>query len=163
MQCPACGHQNPAYVDDFCSACHARLDDPKYKSQSNIESSQTNSETENINAENIHHITISTCTPHWQFDIVDTIFAIDSHEQGFLSHVVEAKMGTKLFGGANPSRAFDGVKNQLRIQCANLNGDAVIGCQFEHRAASTSGMFGAKQAIEIFAYGTVIKRVATSA
>lgn len=111
--------------------------------------------------EKMADIFISTCVPNWQFEVIDTVFAIDSHEQGFLSHLVESQIGTRVFGGANPGRAFDGVKNQLREQCLILGGDAVVSCQFEHRSASASGMFGSKQAIEIFAYGTVIRRTSS--
>lgn len=38
-----------------------------------------------------------------------------------------------------------------------LGGDAVINTSFEYRSAHTDGLFGAKQVIEIFAYGTVIQ------
>lgn len=54
MKCPACGHQNPAYVDDFCSACHARLDDPKYRSQA-PKSDNLSSNATSINAANDNH------------------------------------------------------------------------------------------------------------
>ena len=54
MKCPACGHQNPAYVDDFCSACHARLDDPKYRSQdSNHKEESPNTSSFNLSADGL--------------------------------------------------------------------------------------------------------------
>ena len=54
MQCPACGHKNPAYVDDFCSACHARLDDPKYRSQdSNHKEESPNTSSFNLSADGL--------------------------------------------------------------------------------------------------------------
>lgn len=37
-----------------------------------------------------------------------------------------------------------------------LGGDAVVFCQFEYRNALGNGMFGPKQILEIFAYGTTI-------
>jgi len=132
---------------------------PHIKTQDEIEKEKQQEEL----LRKISCIFISTCNPTWNFDVVDTVFAIDSHEQGFLSHLVEANMGQRLFGGANPGTAFEGVKNQLRLQCLALGGDAVICCQFEHRVASTSGMFGSKQAIEIFAYGTIVKRIPNDA
>lgn len=38
-----------------------------------------------------------------------------------------------------------------------MGADAVICCQFEYRVAVGQGLFGSKQAIEIFAYGTAVK------
>lgn len=81
------------------------------------------------------------------YEVIDAIFALDSHKEGFFS------------GAANPGKAFDGVKGQLRQRCTELGGDAVICCQFEYRVALADGVFGKKQAIEIFAYGTAIKYV----
>lgn len=79
-----------------------------------------------------------------EYEIIDTIFALDSHKAGY-------------FSGVDPNRAFDGVKKQLTDRCKKLKGNAVINCQFEYRNALESGVFGSKQVIEIFAYGTVVK------
>ena len=78
------------------------------------------------------------------YSIIDTIFAMDSHKEGFLS-------------GTDPNKAFEGVKNQLSKKCKALGGDAVINCQFEYRVAVGDGLVSKKQVIEIFAYGTVVK------
>lgn len=78
------------------------------------------------------------------YEIIDAIFALDSHKEGF-------------FTSANPGKAFEGVKSQLRTQCKLLKGDAVINCQFEYRNAVDSGFVSHKQVIEIFAYGTAVR------
>lgn len=80
------------------------------------------------------------------YQIIDTIFAMDSHKEGFLA-------------SADPGKAFVGVKAQLEKKCKSLGGDAVINCEFEYRNAVGEGMIGKKQIIEIFAYGTAVKFV----
>ena len=91
------------------------------------------------------NIPVSTGNITRGYEIIDSIFALDSHKEGFFS------------GAANPGVAFDGVKEQLRKRCLELGRDAVISCQFEYRNALTDGLFGKEQSIEIFAYGTAIK------
>jgi hypothetical protein len=82
------------------------------------------------------------------YRIIDTVFAMDSHKE-------------KTFSGADPNKAFQGVKKQLRQACESLGGDAVVSCQFEYRVAVASGAFGgSKQVVEIFAYGTAVKILA---
>jgi len=90
------------------------------------------------------NIKISTTDIEQDYEILDAIFALDSST-------------AKIFSNANPGVAFDGVKKQLQDACTSLGGNAVIGCQFEYRNALADGLFGAKQAIEIFAYGTAVK------
>lgn len=87
---------------------------------------------------------IATGDIRQDYSIIDTIFAMDSHKEGFLS-------------GTDPNKAFEGVKNQLSKKCTALGGDAVINCQFEYRVAVGDGIMSKKQVIEIFAYGTVVK------
>ena len=77
------------------------------------------------------------------YQVLDTIFALDSNKEG-------------LFSGADPNTAFNGVKEQLRKKCAAIGGDAVIFCQFQYRVAVGSGLTGSKQVVEIFAYGTAV-------
>jgi len=53
----------------------------------------------------------------------------------------------------------------LKLQCKALGGDAIIGCQFEHRVATAqamAGLLGNKQSVEIFAYGTAVERIEKS-
>lgn len=94
-------------------------------------------------------IKISTGKIFNSVEVIDTIFALDSHKEGFWS------------GNADPGKAFDGVKQQLKKKCEELGGDAVESCQFEYRNAVAQGVFGgSKQVIEIFAYGTVVREKA---
>lgn len=87
---------------------------------------------------------IATGDIRQNYSIIDTIFAMDSHKEGFLS-------------GTDPNKAFEGVKTQLSKKARTLGGDAVINCQFEYRVAVGDGIMSKKQVIEIFAYGTVVK------
>lgn len=86
---------------------------------------------------------ISTGDIRQNYHIIDTIFAMDSHKEGFLT-------------SADPGKAFAGVKQQLTKKCSELGGNAVINCQFEYRAAVGHGVVSKKQIIEIFAYGTAV-------
>jgi|UniRef100_UPI0040472B22 predicted nuclease with TOPRIM domain len=91
-------------------------------------------------------IKVSTSSINQQFEVVDVVFAFDSHKEGFLEN------------GADPTKAFLKVVNRLRSICADLGGDAVINCQFDYRYAVGSSLVGnAKQVIEIYAYGTAVK------
>ena len=93
-------------------------------------------------------IVITTGSVPQNFKIIDAIFAMDSHQESWL-----------FSSSADPARAFDGVKKQLRERCEALGGDAVVNCQFEYRNAIGDGLIGKKQVIEIFAYGTAVKYV----
>lgn len=88
---------------------------------------------------------ISTGDVSGPYEIIDAIFALDSHKESFFK------------GAANPDEAFAGVKRQLRERCFSMGGNAVINCQFEYRVATEQGFTGTEQVIEIFAYGTAIK------
>ena len=91
-------------------------------------------------------IIISTGGINKDYEIIDAIFAMDSHKEGFMI-------------GADPNKAFEGVKQQLSSKCRALGGDAVINCEFEYRVAVGEGFGGKKQVMEIFAYGTVVKLI----
>ena len=78
------------------------------------------------------------------FRALDSVFAIEGTSGG-------------VFQGINPSAAFEGVKQQLRKQCAELGGNAVVDCQFQYRNALSGGLFGKNQSLEIFAYGTAVQ------
>ncbi len=90
------------------------------------------------------NILISTGNVNNSYEIIDAIFAIDSHKEGFMK-------------STDPDKAFEGVKQRLRAKCEQLGGNAVINCQFEYRIAIAQGTFSSKQAIEIFAYGTAVR------
>ena len=118
----------------------------------------------------VSRIFISSGPINAPFQVIDVVFAIDTHDEGFLSNLIQQATGLRV-AVANPSIAFDKVKLQLRAQCHEMGGDAVINCQFEHRVAVTNiipGLaagaklipgVGNKQVVEIFAYGTVVKLV----
>lgn len=90
-------------------------------------------------------ILITTGDIHEDYEIIDAVFAIDSCQATF-------------FKGADPNKAFDKVKDALRVKAEELGGHAVINCQFEYRVAVNQGSFGGtKQVIEIFAYGTAVR------
>jgi hypothetical protein len=91
-------------------------------------------------------IQVSTAPPQGPHEVIAVIFSIDAHKEG-------------IFTGANPATAFVGATNKLKEQCEKLGGTAVVSAQFEYRVAVGSGWGSAKQVIEIFAYGTVIKAV----
>ena len=91
-------------------------------------------------------VIISTGDIRRDYEIIDVVFAMDSHTQG-------------MFSGVDPNKAFQGVKKQLASRCESLKGHAVINCQFEYRAAQSDGIMSKKQVFEIFAYGTVVKFV----
>ena len=90
-------------------------------------------------------IIISTGGVNFDYEVIDVIFVIAGTAAGFLSEI-------------DPNAAFNGVKVQLKEKCEALGGDAVVFCQFEYRSALANGMLGPKQALEIFAYGTVVVR-----
>lgn len=93
-------------------------------------------------------VTISTGDIHGRYNVVDAIFAFDSH-------------GTELFATADPATAFTGLKRKLRLHALTIGADAVINCQFEYRVAVGKGTFGgSKQCVELFAYGTAVKLAA---
>ncbi len=91
-------------------------------------------------------VVISTGGVSERYDVIEAIFAMDSH-------------GTELFANADPAAAFEGLKQKLRTQAVILGANGVIHCQFQYRVSLGEGMFGGKkQCIELFAYGTAVKR-----
>lgn len=100
---------------------------------------------ENLKKEDPNYwVKVITSGLNERYKIIDSVFAMDSHAGGFLS-------------AANPEKAFAGVKKQLRQKALEIGGNAVINCAFEYRVAVGDGILGAKQVMEIFAYGTVVK------
>lgn len=105
-----------------------------------------NKEKTALAAEPEKKIVISTGTINRDYEIIDAIFAMDSHQEAFLIN-------------ADPNKAFEGVKKQLASKCRNMDGDAVIDCEFQYRVAVSDGLMSKKQVMEIFAYGTVVRFV----
>jgi len=88
-------------------------------------------------------VILTTGDLHTPYEIIDTIFAFESQRE--------------YWGHLDPNHVFQGVKEKLREKCAALNGQAVVHCQFEYRNALADGVFNKVQALEIFAYGTVVR------
>lgn len=152
-KCQKCGEESEDSFDS-CWNCGTGVDG------SASENTAEHEKSEHFDSALSKSVVISTGDIKEPYRILDAIFAFDSHSGGF-------------FSGANPEKAFDGVKNKLRKRCRELGGDAVVNCQFEYRVAlaTTAGgaaasLFGKalgasisdkSQAIEIFAYGTAVK------
>ncbi|MCM8529663.1 MAG: YbjQ family protein [Lentisphaeraceae bacterium] len=90
-------------------------------------------------------LTVSTGRPCYQYEIIDTVFALDSNTE-------------TLFSGADPSKAFQGVKAQLKQIGKDMRADAIIDCHFEYRSAVDKGLLSDSHCIEIFAYGTAVRK-----
>lgn len=91
-------------------------------------------------------VIITTGPPPFDYEIIDTIFVLDT-------------LNKKFFSDSSPSLAFEGAKKQLKQRAAKLGGDAVINCQFDYRISAGHGIFGVLHDLEVFAYGTLVKRV----
>lgn len=107
--------------------------------------------------EELAGIPVITGAPPVPYTIIDSVFALDCHKQGYLSQLFCKAVPGADAGGADPGVAFDGVKKLLRLRCQRMGGNAVVNCQFQYRIAIAGGLFGARQAVEIFAYGTAVK------
>jgi hypothetical protein len=93
------------------------------------------------------NILVITGDLNMNYQIIDSVFAMDNHAEG-------------IFASADPGKAFAGVRAQLREKALEKGGDAVINCMFEYRVSVGTGLLGgSKQVMEIFAYGTVVRRV----
>ncbi len=93
-----------------------------------------------------NQVIITTGPPPFDYEIIDTIFVLDTLSKNF-------------FAKSSPSVAFDGAKKQLKQRADMLDGDAVINCQFDYRISAGHGILGVNHDLEIFAYGTLVKRV----
>jgi len=51
------------------------------------------------------------------------------------------------------------IKARLRERAVRQGGDAVINCTFDYRPSKGHSTFGASHDLEIFAYGTLVKRI----
>ena len=93
----------------------------------------------------LNKIIITTGPPPFEYDIIDTIFVLDTLDK-------------KVFTNSSPSAVFEGAKIQLKQRAASLEGDAIINCQFDYRVSAGHGIFGVIHDLEIFAYGTLVKK-----
>ena len=92
------------------------------------------------------HVLVITGDLNMNYQIIDSVFAMDNHAEG-------------IFSSADPGKAFAGVRAQLREKALEKGGNAVVNCMFEYRVSVGQGLLGAKQVMEIFAYGTVVRTV----
>jgi len=150
INCPDCLSSNiledrQVARDIECLTCGATFFVEKFVEEED-EPEITTEQTETTDDESISHITIATGAPPYNYEIIDTLFVLDTLDK-------------KFFSTSTPSLAFEGAKKQLRQQAKKLNGDAVINCQFDYRISAGHGIFGVIHDLEIFAYGTLVKRV----
>ena len=91
-------------------------------------------------------VLLTTGPPPFDYEIIDTIIVLDT-------------LSKKFFQQSSPSLAFEGVQKKLKKRGATLGADAVINCHFDYRISAGHGIFGVIHDLEIFAYGTLVKRV----
>ena len=89
------------------------------------------------------NVIISTGDIKEDYEVIDAIFELGQGEAGLFA--------------TGSDEAFKKVKTQLASKCKSLGGNAVIFCQFEYRITLNDGLFGKKQGVEIFAYGTAVR------
>lgn len=107
--------------------------------------------TENLAAakavmEQLAAIKVTTGDVKWDYEIDRVLFSIGgtSGSFGFLP--------------PSPDVAFRRAELALKEQAAELGCDAVIYAQFEHRITVDQGLLGPNQGVEVFAYGTAVRR-----
>lgn len=153
INCPDCLSSNiledrQVARDIECINCGATFFVEKFTEEEE-EEAEPLSEPEAIDApakENpLNDIIITTGPPPFEYDIVDTIFVLDTLDKKALSN-------------SSPSAVFEGAKVQLKQRAASLGGDAIINCQFDYRISAGHGIFGVIHDLEIFAYGTLVKK-----
>ncbi|MGJ8656196.1 MAG: hypothetical protein ACSHX6_07085 [Akkermansiaceae bacterium] len=99
----------------------------------------------NLEEDPNNHVIITTGPPPFDYEIIDTIIVLDT-------------LSKKFFSQSSPSLAFEGVQRKLKKRGALLGADAVINCHFDYRISAGHGIFGVIHDLEIFAYGTLVKR-----
>jgi len=96
--------------------------------------------------ENLQTISVTTGDVRWDYEIDRVLFNIG------------ASSGALGFIKASPDAAFRQAEWALKAQAAELGCHAVIHTQFEHRITVSGGIAGPNQGIEVFAYGTEVRR-----
>ena len=151
INCPGCLSSNiledrQVARDIECINCGATFYVEKFSEE---EEEEPESQTDTVEAPAEEHplnnIVITTGTPPFEYDIIDTIFVLDTLDK-------------KVFSNSSPSAVFEGAKVQLKQRAASLGGDAIINCQFDYRISAGHGIFNATHDLEIFAYGTLVKK-----
>ena len=169
IACSVCGEEylERAFTQHrtVCNSCMSKPDAPVDSYES--DTAEVQEQLRELE-QRLSQIFISSGPISASFKVIDVVFAMDSHDEGFFKNVLQQAVGIRV-AAANPTKAFDKVKLQLRAQCQAMGGDAVINCQFEHRVAVSNTIpglsagaklipgLGNKQVVEIMAYGTVVK------
>lgn len=99
----------------------------------------------------LERVKVTTGSAPWPYEIDRVVFNIG------------ASTGILSFLKPSPDLAFRHAEAALKLQAVALNCDAVIHTQFEHRITVTKGAFGPNQGIEVFAYGTAVRRLGGTA
>jgi len=97
-------------------------------------------------AAKLKEIPVTTGDVRWDYEIDRVLFNIG------------ASKGMLGFVKPSPDAAFRQAELSLKAQAAELDCHAVIHTQFEHRITVSSGIAGPNQGIEVFAYGTAVRR-----
>ena len=156
INCPGCMSSNiledrEVARDISCITCGATFYVEKFTEEDNEKEA---GETEpDIKLEEIKaplegppsQVIITTGPPPFEYEIIDTIFVLDT-------------LSKKVFSSISPSAVFDGAKIQLKQRADKLGGDAIINCTFDYRVSAGHGIFGVIHDLEIFAYGTLVKK-----
>lgn len=146
INCPSCLSSNiledrQVARDINCITCGATFFVEKITEEEALAEQQ---QRENVDTEEEHKIVVSTGSIPGEYEVLDTVFALDTLNKNF-------------FTKSSPSLAFKGAKAQLRARAEKIGGDAIIDCSFDYRISAGHGMFGVVHDLEIFAYGTVVK------
>ena len=96
--------------------------------------------------EKLKTIPVTTGDVRWDYEIDRVVFNIG------------ASTGALGFIKPSPDAAFRQAEWALKAQAAELGCHAVIHTQFEHRITVTQGIVGPNQGVEVFAYGTAVRR-----
>ena len=92
-------------------------------------------------------IRVSTGDVRWPYEIERVVFNIG------------ASTGMLGFIPPSPDQALRAAELALKHQAYELGCHAVVHTQFEHRITVTEGVFGNNQGVEVFAYGTAVRRI----
>ena len=148
INCPNCLSSNiledrQVDRDIDCISCNATFLVEKVEFEE--ESDNNKNEVFASDAE-LNQVIITTGPPPFEYEIIDTIIVLDTLDKNF-------------FHEAEPSLAFDGVKRKLRNRGLKQGANAIINCHFDYRISAGHGIFGVLHDLEIFAYGTLVKKV----
>ncbi len=102
---------------------------------------------EQFQVKKLQSIVTSTGGVPFDYEIIQIVFSVGANEGAFANLV-----------RPSADQAFRQADLALKYQCMSLGGDAVIHCIFEHRSALSSSSYLASQVIEVWAYGTAVRR-----